>query len=209
MKKNQQKTRSHIAKLSADATTTAAPVPPSSPTPPGATSEAHLAASSNKAWQGLAGVGRQLQRGRRQAASSLQSLLCGSLPAEGHNAMTCRGGLKDSLWRLRLLSSSSPSSSLPRPWRNTERGNCGMFFFVHGGRCSRALCVLTGAVCRQQRKLLVNRLLHYFVFMSTEDTRQTPRLPRREPALVREIHASHTRLLRRHCTNSRWSRQVD
>lgn len=80
----------------------------------GGTSEAHLAASSNKAWQGLAGVGRQLREEENKHCHSFRAC-CVAFPAVGHRCLTCREGLKDVRWRLGLLLSSSPSSSLPLP----------------------------------------------------------------------------------------------
>lgn len=101
-------------------------MPPSSPIPPGATSEAHLAASSNKAWQGLAGVVGQPTRGGRRALPRLYGSSCSG------------SDVHDSLWRLRLSSSSSPSLLQPR--RNRKRRNSGMCS-EHCCKPSQALCV--------------------------------------------------------------------
>lgn len=78
------KTRSHVAESSAGGAATAVHEPPSSPASPGevggswvgrgGASEAHLAASSNEAWQRLAGFGWQLKRGSK--AHSPRPTLC-------------------------------------------------------------------------------------------------------------------------------------
>ncbi len=68
----------------------------------GGASEAHLAASSNKAWQGLAGVGRQRREEGDKRRHSFKACSV-ALPAVGHRCLTCREGLKDGLWRLGLL----------------------------------------------------------------------------------------------------------
>lgn len=62
----------------------------------GGTSEAHLAASSNKAWQGLAGVGRQLREEGDERHHSFQEpalRLCVHRVIT-YRRPTCRGGLK-------------------------------------------------------------------------------------------------------------------
>lgn len=91
-KKTKKQTRSHIFQLSvvaeaATTTTNATPVPPSMPHFSGGTSEAHLAASPNKAWQGLAGLGKQLREEGDRHCHSFKACSM-ALPVVVHQYLT-------------------------------------------------------------------------------------------------------------------------
>ena len=108
-KTSKKKMRSHIFQLSDAATAiTSVPVPPSMPTLPKAHVKAHLAASPNKVWQGLAGVGRLLREEGDMSFAILtqisQLFLQQVIDVQLH-----KEGLGDSFWRYGSL------SSLPLP----------------------------------------------------------------------------------------------
>lgn len=137
----------------------------------GGTCEAHIAASSKKAWQGLAGVGRQLKRGEAAEPCHcfkpyILRLLLWQVVMPDMQRQAKRRPLKIIINIMRM----------PLPWRNKNWRNVGCFssglLMLVGTLCSHWSCLQTDTAVEVSAALFSALWQTNSKCTSTENTRQ-------------------------------------